>query len=126
MLTDTRLVGTAPLDSSYAPVRHALFISAPQIFFMDSTLAASPIKFFLWFKVYDLVHGLESKIPQKCFNYKCSADIETYEDCIKHGFQCGSLVYCDKCEKSYKTRIYFNSHSCIGNTVIFHFYYVFI
>jgi len=64
--------------------------------------------------VYDLVHSLESGNTTKCFNYKCTAVVETYEDCVKHGVQCGSLIYCDKCQRSYKTRKYFSNHSCIG------------
>ena len=43
--------------------------------------------------------------------------VETYEDCVKHGVQCGSLIYCDKCQRSYKTRKYFSNHSCIGEKV---------
>ena len=67
--------------------------------------------------MYDLVHGLESGATMHCFNYTCSAEVQTYEDCVQHGSQCGSLVYCDKCDKSYKTRVYFSSHSCIGEKV---------
>ena len=73
--------------------------------------------FTFYSKVYDLVHGLESGNTTHCFNYKCSAEVKTYEDCIQHGAQCGSLVLCDKCGRSYKTRLYFSSHSCIAEKV---------
>ncbi|XP_065062900.1 uncharacterized protein LOC135689566 isoform X2 [Rhopilema esculentum] len=62
--------------------------------------------------IYDLSMMLDAGDLTKCFNYTCQEEIRSFNECIEHGCRCGSLVKCEKCEKTYKTRKYFFNHSC--------------